>query len=72
MSRDEKITAFALGLTVCLWIGGQSLGINAVAAALAGLSILLVTSECSAGPGRRLRVGQINLRSKSDRRAAVV
>lgn len=45
MSRDEKITAFALGLTVCLWIGGQSLGINAVAAALAGLSILLVTSE---------------------------
>ncbi|KAL6780252.1 OMT1 [Auxenochlorella protothecoides x Auxenochlorella symbiontica] len=44
MSRDEKITAFALGLTVCLWIGGQSLGINAVAAALAGLSILLVTN----------------------------
>lgn len=46
LSRDEKITALALGLTVVLWIGGQALGVNAVAAALTGLSILLITSMC--------------------------
>lgn len=44
MSTDEKITAGALGLTVALWIFGGSLGISAVAAALLGLSILLITN----------------------------
>ena len=44
MSQDEKITAGALGLTVSLWIFGGSLGISAVAAALLGLSILLITN----------------------------
>ena len=43
MSTDEKITAGALGLTVMLWVFGGAYGINAVAAALTGLSILLVT-----------------------------
>jgi anion transporter len=47
MSIDEKITAGALGLTVALWIAGSSLGINAVAAALTGLSILLITGVVS-------------------------
>ena len=44
LSINEKITAGALGTTVLLWIFGQSLGINAVAAALLGLSILLITN----------------------------
>ena len=44
MSLDEKITAGALGLTVSLWIFGGALGISAVAAALLGLSILLITN----------------------------
>eukprot|EP00892_Ulva_mutabilis_P002129 jgi/Ulvmu1/11917/UM081_0077.1 len=43
MSTDEKITAGAFLVTVALWIGGASIGINNVAAALVGLSILLVT-----------------------------
>jgi anion transporter len=47
MSTDEKITAGALGLTVALWIGGASIGVNAVAAALTGLSILLITGVVS-------------------------
>ena len=47
MSTDEKITAGALGLTVALWIFGSSIGVNAVAAALTGLSILLVTGVVS-------------------------
>lgn len=47
MSTDEKITAGALGLTVALWIFGGSMGINAVAAALTGLAILLITGVVS-------------------------
>ncbi len=43
MSTDEKITAFAFAVTVGLWIFGGSVGVNAVAAALTGLTILLVT-----------------------------
>ena len=45
MSTDEKITAFAFAITVGLWIFGANVGINAVAAALVGLAILLVTGE---------------------------
>ena len=44
LSINEKITAGALGTTVLLWIFGGSLGINAVAAALLGLAILLITN----------------------------
>jgi len=44
MSRDEKITAGALGLTVALWVLGGSYGVNAVGAAIVGLSIMLVTN----------------------------
>ena len=44
MSRDEKLPAGALGLTVALWIFGGQLGIGSVAAALLGLSILLITN----------------------------
>lgn len=60
LSRNEKITAGALGLTVGLWIFGSQLGLNAVAAALLGLAILLITnvvrlrSICFLPP-RRLR-----------------
>jgi hypothetical protein len=43
LSRDEKITAFAFLITVALWIGGSSVGVNSVAAAIVGLTILLVT-----------------------------
>jgi di/tricarboxylate transporter len=43
MSRDEKITALAFAITVSLWIGGAALGVNSVAAATVGLTILLVT-----------------------------
>ena len=43
MSRDEKITALAFLVTVTLWIGGAGWGINSVAAATVGLTILLVT-----------------------------
>lgn len=46
MSTDEKITAFAFAITVGLWIFGSSLGVNAVAAALTGLAILLITGGC--------------------------
>lgn len=45
MSTDEKITAFAFAVTVGLWIFGGNLGVNAVAAALTGLAILLVTGQ---------------------------
>ena len=44
LSRNEKITAGALGLTVSLWIFGAQLGVNAVAAAILGLAILLITN----------------------------
>jgi anion transporter len=47
MSRDEKITAFAFLITVALWIGGASLGVNSVAAATVGLAILLITGVIS-------------------------
>lgn len=46
MSTDEKLTAFAFAITVGLWIFGGSVGVNAVAAALTGLGILLVTGGC--------------------------
>ena len=44
LSLDEKITSGAFAVTVGLWIFGASIGINAVAAALLGLTILLVTN----------------------------
>ena len=44
---DEKITAFALSVTVGLWIFGAGIGVNSVAAALVGLSIMLVTGITS-------------------------
>lgn len=44
LSLNEKITAVALGITVLLWIFGGSIGVNAVAAAIVGLSILLITN----------------------------
>jgi len=44
LSTDEKITAGALATTVALWIFGAGIGINAVAAALVGLAILLITN----------------------------
>jgi len=47
MSRDEKITALAFMITVGLWIGGASLGVNSVAAATVGLAILLITGVIS-------------------------
>ena len=47
MSGDEKIMAFALGLTVVLWIFGASVGVGSVAAALNGLTILLVSGVIS-------------------------
>ena len=43
LSTDEKITAFAFAVTISLWIFGAQIGVNAVAAALLGLSILLIT-----------------------------
>lgn len=43
LSTDEKITAFAFAITISLWIFGGQIGVNAVAAALLGLSILLIT-----------------------------
>ncbi|GMH32675.1 hypothetical protein BSKO_00509 [Bryopsis sp. KO-2023] len=43
LSTDEKITAVALSITVGLWIFGSNFGINSVAAAIVGLSILLIT-----------------------------
>lgn len=41
---DEKLTASALSVTVALWIFGGQLGVNAVAAALLGLGIMLITN----------------------------
>jgi di/tricarboxylate transporter len=49
LSRDEKITAAAFLVTVALWIGGSSIGVNSVAAAIVGLSILLITGAQSRG-----------------------
>ncbi len=51
LSRDEKITAAAFAITVALWIGGGSIGVNSVAAATVGLSILLITGELAGGVG---------------------
>jgi len=56
MGGDEKIMAAALIVTVGLWIFGSSIGVGAVAAALVGLSTLLISGvitwkECLAeGP----------------------
>jgi len=56
MSQDEVIMGGALVLTVGLWIFGSAVGVGAVAAALIGLTILLVSGvltwkECLAeGP----------------------
>eukprot|EP00191_Tetraselmis_sp_GSL018_P008793 CAMPEP_0177605164 /NCGR_PEP_ID=MMETSP0419_2-20121207/16545_1 /TAXON_ID=582737 /ORGANISM="Tetraselmis sp., Strain GSL018" /LENGTH=553 /DNA_ID=CAMNT_0019099275 /DNA_START=187 /DNA_END=1848 /DNA_ORIENTATION=+ len=47
LSTDEKITAGAFAITVSLWIFGGGVGINAVAAALCGLTVLLVTGVVS-------------------------
>jgi anion transporter len=47
MSVDEKIMSAALLVTVALWIGGSALGIGGVAAALLGLTVLLVTGVIS-------------------------
>jgi di/tricarboxylate transporter len=41
---DEKLTAGALIVTVALWIFGGQIGIGAVAAALLGLGIMLITN----------------------------
>ncbi|KAI4386254.1 hypothetical protein MLD38_004200 [Melastoma candidum] len=43
MSGDEKIMAATLFLTVGLWVSGGMLGVDAVTAAILGLSVLLVT-----------------------------
>ena len=56
LSLNEKITAGALGTTVLLWIFGSAIGVNAVAAALLGLSVLLITNvttwkECLSNNG---------------------
>lgn len=47
LSLNEKITAGALGLTVVLWIMGGSWGINAVGAALTGLTIMMIANVVS-------------------------
>lgn len=44
LSLDEKLTAGALIVTVALWIFGGQIGIGAVAAALLGLGIMLITN----------------------------
>ncbi|GBG71516.1 hypothetical protein CBR_g8933 [Chara braunii] len=43
MTREEKIMAATLVCTVGLWIFGSSIKVDAVTAAIAGLSVLLVT-----------------------------
>ena len=47
MSGDEKRMADTVALSVGLWIFGSSFGISHVAAALAGLSIMLVSGIVS-------------------------
>jgi len=47
MTKDEKIMGASLLVTVALWIGGSSIGIGSVAAALIGLTALLVTGVVS-------------------------
>lgn len=47
MSGDEKIMAVSLLSTVAMWVFGASYGINAVAAALSGLTVLLVSGVIS-------------------------
>jgi anion transporter len=44
MSLNEKITAGAFAITVALWIFGGGYGINAVASAIVGLTILLLSN----------------------------
>lgn len=47
LSIGEKITAVSFAITVGLWIFGGQIGVNAVAAAIVGLTILLVTGVVS-------------------------
>jgi len=47
MSTNEKITAAAFAITVSLWIFGGNFGISSVAAAITGLTMLLVTGVVS-------------------------
>jgi len=42
MSAQEKIMAASLSVTVVLWILGQSIGVHPIAAALVGLSVMLI------------------------------
>lgn len=44
LTVNEKITAGALGITVVLWVMGGAWGVNAVGAALVGLSIMMITN----------------------------
>jgi di/tricarboxylate transporter len=49
LSVEEQLVAAALGATLVLWVLGGPLGVSAVAAALAGLAILLITgARCTA------------------------
>lgn len=55
MSRNEKIMLGTMGAAVCLWVGGDFLGISAVTTAMLGLCLLLSTGvlqwkECLAYP----------------------
>ena len=43
LSRDEGVMAATMAGAVVLWVGGDALGVPAVLAALAGLSVLLLT-----------------------------
>lgn len=59
MSTDEKLTAFAFAITIGLWIFGGSVGISAVAAALTGLSILLITGALGVVTPHWLSLGML-------------
>lgn len=43
LSRDEGVMAATMAGAVVLWVGGDAFGVPAVLAALAGLSVLLLT-----------------------------
>ena len=47
MSRDERIMAAVMVGAVILWVGGESLGVASVTAAMLGLSALLLTGVLS-------------------------
>ena len=60
MSAAEVVMAGAIAVTIFLWICGTWLGINSVAAALVGLSVLLLFNvvtwkECLADGVQRER-----------------